>query len=807
MEFKDKDKEEYSLVYRQKLSYHEKSKNDFEWAKRFADNAIKEYGLYSSGGEKRSSFERKQRNYNLYNGVFDKEDMNITIEPFGLKGMSFPAEIQYRDIVSPIFNLLFGEEIKRGTNFVVKSINEDAISSKENKKKQMILQVLQEQIMNENPDMDPEKAVKEIEKYFTFEYQDMKERTNNHLLNYLYRYLKLDQEFNKAFEDALLAGEEIYESAIVSGEPILRRLNPQKINFKLSKNSDRIDDCDLIVIDDYLPIGQVIDEYWEELEDNEINEIENSYKDNIKYNGGLYQDKQFISIDGTPPMTNNNYNYNENGFVRVTKCIWKSRKKIGELTYEDEHKEIQKDYVDETYKLNEERDISIDWFWINEYWEVHRIKDCIYKNIGPRKLQFRKSDNISYCQSGFIGTVYNCNNSTSISLMDRLVPWIYLYVTIWYRTELLIAANQGKIAIIDLSLVPDGWEVEKWLYYASMMKFAFVDSYNEGSKGERTGKLNQSTQNRSLDLEAGNTIQHNISLLDYIERKIHDVSGVSQQRLGSIYASEGVGNVQRSVTQSAIITEKIFQVHNWTKQRALTQLLEVAKVAYSEDSKKLQYITDDLGVIFFEYDGNEMSNEDCGVFVSDSIKDQMTMEFVKQWAHAALQNDKTEFSSIIDIASTNSLGDIKAKLKEAEQKSIEREDKLLAAEQDKTKAELAMRERELQMENWNKQEDRNTKLRIAEIQALGMEKGDGSDIIEQTKLALAEREQAFKEQQSRNQDIIDHKKNELKEREINSKEQLKKEEIASKERQHKEKVKVDKIKANKANKPNKTTKK
>jgi len=794
MKFNDKtDNKEYSSIYRQKLTYTEKSKNDFEWAKKCADNFIKEYGLFSSSGKKRSSFHKKQRNYNLYNGVFDKDDMNLTIEPFGLKGMKFPAEIQYRDIVSPIFNLLFGEEIKRGTSFVVKSINEDAISSKENKKKEMILQVLQEQIINENPDKDPEKALKEIEKYFTFEYQDIKERTNNHLLNYLYRYLKLDQEFNKGFEDALLAGEEIYESTIISKEPITRRLNPQTINFKLSQNSDKLDDCDLIVIDEFLPIGQVIDEYWEQLDNEEISEIENSYKEGDSFNGNDFN-KRFIKLDDTPPENDTDYNYNDKGFVRVTKCIWKSRKKIGELTYQDEHKEIQKDYVDETYKLDEERDISIDWFWINEYWEVHRIKDCIYKNIGPRKLQFRKSDNISYCQSGFVGTVYNCNNSESISLMDRLVPWIYLYVTIWYRTELLIAANQGKIAIIDLSLVPDGWEVEKWLYYASMMKFAFVDSYNEGSKGERMGKLNQSTQNRSIDMETGNTIQHNISLLDYIERKIHDVSGVSQQRLGSIYASEGVGNVQKSVTQSAIITEKLFQVHNWTKQRVLTQLLEVAKVAYSENNKKLQYITDDLGTIFFEYDGFDMSNEECGVFVSDSIKDQMTMEFVKQWAHAALQNDKTEFSSIIDIASTNSLGDIKAKLKEAEQKAIEREDKILAAEQERSKMEMDLRNRELQMKNWNEQENRNTKLRVAEIQALGMEKGDSSDIVEQTKLALAEREQAFKEQQSINQDNIDNKKNELKEREITSKEKLKKEEIASKERQHKEKIKSDKNK-------------
>ena len=131
-------------------------------------------------------------------------------------------------------------------------------------------------------------------------------------------------------------------------------------------------------------------------------------------------------------------------------------------------------------------------------------------------------DNLSACSSGYVGTIYNSNNSTSVSLMDRLVPWVYMYITLWYRLELAIAANQGKIALIDLSLVPDGWEIEKWMYYAQSMKFGFVDSFNEGKKGQSTGKLagNISTQNKVLDMETGNYIQQHVQLLEFTEQKI-----------------------------------------------------------------------------------------------------------------------------------------------------------------------------------------------------------------------------------------------------------------------------------------------
>jgi len=784
---------------RQKLSYAKKVANDNEWGKKCIDSGVATVGLGSSS--RRSPRERKKRNYNLFNGKFDKDDMAHEVTPLSLQGYTFPAELQYRDIVSPIFTLLFGEEIKRGTAFVVRATNDSAIADKETKKKAAILQQLQEYLTAENPE-DPEESLKKVQKYWTYEYQDMREKATTDLLTYLRQYLKLDQEFSKAWEDVLLAGEEIYEVDIISGAPIARRQNPLETHFILAHNSEQIDEAPIIVKDTFMPVSQVIDEYWEVLEDGEISELEDNSELTLQMTDSfsVFPDKQTIELgEGTPP--DSSFYYDEKGNIRVTKVIWASMKKVGELSYMDENGEQQSTFVDETYKPNkEDPNEVVEWFWIKEYWEGTKIKDSIYKNIRPRKLQFRKMDNISSAKSGFVGTVYNANNAESVSLMDRLVPWIYLYITTWYRTELLMAANQGKIGLIDVSLIPDGWDVDKWMYYASVMKFGFVNSYNEGKKGERTGKMNQSGQNKTMDMETGNSIQHNISILDYVERKIHDLSGVSQQRLGAISASEGVGNVQRSVTQSAIITEKWFQVHNWTKQRVLETLIETAKVAYGEDKKKLQYITDDLGTVFFEFDGAEFTNDQFGVFVSDSIKDQQVLEAVKQLAQAALQNDKAELSSVVDVMVSNSTAEVKNKLKEVEQKAIEREQQQFKANDENQKAAIAAQERATEMDAYNKEQDRQVKIQVAEIQAMAFDKeGPSTDIQDAAKQALEERKQSFMEQQAQAQNSQDEKAASLKEKELNMKAQMSREANSSKE-----KIAEKKAKESKNKKPSKS---
>ena len=370
--------------------------------------------------------------------------------------------------------------------------------------------------------------------------------------------------------------------------------------------------------------------------------------------------------------------------------------------------------------------------WISEYWEGLKLGENIYLNVRPKNQQFRRMDNLSVCKSGYVGTIYNANNSQSVSLMDRLVPWIYMYITLWYRLELAIAANQGKIALIDLSLIPDGWEVEKWIYYAQSMKFGFVDSFNEGKKGQSTGKLagSISTQNKVLDMETGNYIQQHIQLLEFTEQKLQQLSGVTPQRMGAISSSELVGTTERAVTQSSHITEKWYEVHNNTKVRVLQTLLDVSKDVYSGKTKKFQYVTDDLATVTFNLMGDKFSASEYGIFVSNSSKDLQALEALKSLTQAALQNDKMTISDVIEVYNSSSIADIRNKIKASEKESQQREEQAQQQQVQMQEQQMQMQQQaeqqkmQFELEKENREDARNTednrtKLEIAQMNLSG----------------------------------------------------------------------------------------
>ena len=86
---------------RQKLSRRKKTQ---KWGEDCIEAGLGLIGLYDH--TRRSSRFKKKRNYDLYNGKFDKKDLEYVTDPLGLGGVAeLPATLQYYDIVSPIFNL------------------------------------------------------------------------------------------------------------------------------------------------------------------------------------------------------------------------------------------------------------------------------------------------------------------------------------------------------------------------------------------------------------------------------------------------------------------------------------------------------------------------------------------------------------------------------------------------------------------------------------------------------------------------------------------------------------------------------
>ena len=93
-------------------------------------------------------------------------------------------------------------------------------------------------------------------------------------------------------------------------------------------------------------------------------------------------------------------------------------------------------------------------------------------------------NNPSEVKSGYVGFIYNERNSESISLIDRMKPFQYLYNIIYYRTELALAKSKGKVALMDISQIPsaEGWDVSKWMYYLESMGVMFINSREEGNR-------------------------------------------------------------------------------------------------------------------------------------------------------------------------------------------------------------------------------------------------------------------------------------------------------------------------------------
>jgi hypothetical protein len=678
----------------QKLSRNAKNK---KWAKKCID-AAEDLAIFRYTGI-RESYKNKLANYNLANDILDTGDIEKVCNPLGLSEATFPAKMQNYPIANPKIDLLVGEERKRRFNWQVRVTNDDAISQKEEEKKGQILQFLQEQITAEAFDeKDAEQKLQKLNKYLNFEWQDLRERTATHILNYLYKPLDLKDKFSRGFEDALIAGEEIYCADIEAGEPILRRVNPLNLHTVRTGESPYIEDSDIIVEDGYYSPGQVIDKYYDYLTPAEIKAIDEnltSHGDNDFISIG--EREQSIMIDGvidTDGATNKPYGeyYDTEGNLRVVRVVWRSLKKVGTLTYYDEEGLQQETIVSEEYKIDKDAGESIKWFWIGEWWEGTKIGKDIYVKIQPRPIQFRSMTNLSKCSSGYVGIAYNINSSKAKSLMDRMKPYQYLYNVFMYRTELAFAKAKGRIATMDLAMVPDHWDPEKWMYYAEIHGWAVKDSFKEAKKGAAQGKLAGQMQAQSpvLDLELGNYIQQHIMMLQFIENQLGKIAGVTEQRQGQIENRELVGNVERAVSQSSHITEKWFAIHNNVKRQAMSSLLETAKYAWRDaKDKRIQYVLDDMSTSMLALDGGQFNEADYGIILSDTANDQELISTLKQLAHAGIQNDKMDFSTLMDIYLDPSIASMRRKIEGKEAEKIQRDQEQMQQQQQMQQEQLA----------------------------------------------------------------------------------------------------------------------
>ncbi len=723
-----------SAFPRQKLPLSKKGK---KWQEDCVNYIIGE-GNVTSGGNSTSYYGELQTYYNLYNSIFDEKDFKSITNPFKVED-GFPATPHDFNIIRPKVDLLIGEETKRPLNFRVIRTSQEATSEMQEKEKQMILQYIeaaitakmsqeeaqqfQEQLQS-GEIMPPE----QIAKYMDKDYKDIVENTAYHSLTYLREKLDLDNEFIKGWKDGLISGREIYYVGVLNAEPYAERVNPIYFSYDKSPDLDFIEDGSWCCRKMRMPITEVYDRYYDKLEEKDLDRLEEMIGSTPGRNLG---DRSPVDM-GIQLRIYDNPIFEGSGksLVNVWHCCWKSFKKIFYVTTTDDAGQSQINIVDETYHPvgNE---VSVEPDWIIEVWEGYRAGSDLYFGIQPIEYQHVSIDNPNSQKLPYCGAIYSNTNSKPRSLVSILKPLQYMYIVLWYRLELAIARDKGKVVNMDITQIPKSMNISpaKWMHYLSSVGVNFINPYEEGWNipGREGGKPAQFNQITALDLTMSNVIAEYIQLMDKIEELAGTISGITQQREGAVSTSEMVGNVERSVVQSSHITEPLFWVHNQCKRRVLNMLLNTAKGAWEETGKqKLQYIFDNGERAFLDITP-KFYYEDMDVFVSDTSKDLQNIQKLQQLIQPAMQNGASLLEAA-EILTNDNFNIIKQKLKDMQtrQEQIQQQQQEAEAQQqqqlqqmqnESKQQELMLQEAQMDLQRYQIDQDNQTKIAVAQINA------------------------------------------------------------------------------------------
>ena len=754
------------------------SKKTEDWKKSCVDYIIGKSQGGSRNGNNRTRKEEMQTYYDLYNSIYNEKDLKYVTNPFKQQD-GFPAMAQDYNIIKPKIDLLLGEETKRPFNFKVVRTSEIATSEMQDKAKQMLIDYIQATIMSK---LGPEEQARyqqalesgeimppeQIQKYMSKDYKDIAEITAYHSLNYLKNKLNITHEFFKGWKDALIGGEEIYYVGILNGEPCLERINPLYFDYDTETSDlEFIHDAQWCVYEMKLSVTDIYDRYYDKLSEKQLNELLDLMSDSAK--GGVNPEVRKTSLDYPHIKTHTINGFSTNPFedgsnISVWHTCWQGFKKIGFVTITDPETGEPVEYVvDETYNVTG-MELNVEWKWIIETYEGYRAGEDLYFGMGPIEYQFISADNPNAQRLPYTGVIYNNTNSKPRSLVSMMKPLQYMYIVIWYRLELAMARDKGKVVNMDITQIPKSMniDVSKWMHYLSALGVNFINPYEEGwdIPGREGGKPAQFNQITALDLTMANTINQYIMLMDKIESMLSEISGVSKQREGSISSNELVGNVERSVVQSAHITEPWFWTHNQVKRQAISMLLNTSKWAWKDNKTNLQYILDDATRAFITL-SDSFFYEDYDVFVEDTTKNQQQIDALKNLMQPAMQNGAS-LLDITEIITMDNVAMIKNKLEEIEQKRMEqqqameqaqaeREQQMLQMQNEVKEEELMLKEAEMDLKKYEIDSNNATKITVAQLNAYrGAENMDQNgngipDTMEIAAQALAERKQASDE--------------------------------------------------------------
>jgi hypothetical protein len=777
----------------------EKEKKDESWIKNTMDYfANKAYAEYIKN---RDTF---VKNYDLMKGILRMEDFYQEPEVKSFTDMltsdlELPAYVKMYSIITTPVNELVGEISKRPDTFRVKAFDDDSkaeeLQFKTETLQNFIIAQARQKLVEKAAMAGEEIDEEELEQLTMGQVQDeldsytsIAEKWANHVLTCQKAEFNLKEKSEDAFRDMLISARQfyhIYEDNSKSGFNI-EVANPKNTWFLTTPDRKWISDptgraqgayaagtvqvMELSEIIESMPdiTKEEIDHLRSSLQDYGLINVRESNLGNPNISPGIdsvnydtfdplvLQTRMIIESemkennDGLRDFLGLTSNVSSFGYKYVVvKSYWISKKKIGKLIYTDEMGNEQSMLVDENYKSKTiPTQISLEWGWINEWYQGTKIGPDIY-HVKPFKL-------LNYCP--IIGTTFEVKNTEAKSLVDLMKPFQVIYNVAMNQLYKLLEKEVGKVQLMSLRHIPipkdgdaqdalDIWEME-----ARNRGVVFIDDSPENLKAPSS--FNQFT---ALDLTRTQEIQSRYSLAQQMKIECWELVGMSKQRLGSVSASESATGVNTAVQQSYSQTEPLFVAHEYVLGQLYQAIIDAA--LYIESAKPestLSYITSEGESAFVQVNGSDIKFRDLKVFLTNRPEDTQMFNELRQLSQALIQNGGTLYD-VVELYTTKSMREMKKTFKDLRDRQIAQQEQAQQLEQQKLEQQAEQAQAQMQQvaqltqekqanDDYQRELDRQSKEKIAIIQSIGFGNVESEDInensipdvLEMSKIAQAE---------------------------------------------------------------------
>lgn len=600
-------------------------------------------------------------NYQSYANKLDIEDY---IKYFDIdRDDPFLKKLQSFDLINTRINSLKQELLDRPLITNVVATNPESYNIKLEYLDKLtinhinsIIEMIQKKINRKEIEEYHNKQLKKISSAIK-EYKLKGEIEANAILKYHTLKNNLKYIFGEGFLDGLLAAIECYWVGIRNNNLVVEKLNPLRLKFALPPDVNDIKFASWVTYEYYITYSEAIDWFNEFLRkekdykrlDSQINSSMFNQMFNFSTDLSLKANHIFgqVSVPTSNPSVENYFGEHQiintilptfsknvnNGLIRVLYAEWESLKEQKIVyRYTDKYGE-EKDIVEFDYVLDKNKgDKKLETYWTKEIWQGYKVGDkyidnnnCLYLDIKPKNIQHTSLRNPNKAYTGFIGKVYNSNNSEPIPIYNRALPAQRMYNLLLAQIEKLLSSEIGRILIIDPKAIPQNLEFEEYMAIVKATRLAPIDS-SISAKPFGEAELSM----------AQNAITERLNLLAYYKNEVTEILGISRERIGQIQSGTNVSDNRANIQNSRTVTEGEFRQHNDLVKQVLTAVIDVSKQHYRDNPMQAVMLDADSPLFITT---EEIALHDYDVIVANNTTEKDIIRTTDSLSQAMIQNN------------------------------------------------------------------------------------------------------------------------------------------------------------------------